>query len=396
MFNKRVYLAKYFSIAPHAGKIPELDGFRAIAILLVLLRHAVRPIYDMHGTLYLIGSWELATPFLNGWMGVDLFFVLSGFLITHHLLRYWPDKITHSILFYYCKKRILRIFPAYYTCVFVVALGLLPFYQPHQLINVKHEIFKHLIFMQDYQASMLLSSFWSLGVEVKFYIICPLVLWWLKKYSRQKTIVILLLLAMAPMLMRLATLYTKQNYISTYPAFFWNVRAPAHLAFDGLWIGFLCALIFQWYSQKQFSRINHRLIKLLLTSGLTVFLFIYFSIAWFDHHHFLMSTMIITLAPVSFGAIILAVLMSNTFVNSALKNRHLRYIAVLSYSIYLTHLIFLPVALNITNLLFPAYIDYSPLLKFFLFAPLFFLISILSGLLLHLLVEKPFLLIRNN
>lgn len=75
----------YFSVGTVPGAIPELDGLRGIAILLVLLRHAARPVFDEHGEIFSLGGWDIAVPLLNGWMGVDLFFVLSGFLITHHL-----------------------------------------------------------------------------------------------------------------------------------------------------------------------------------------------------------------------------------------------------------------------------------------------------------------------
>ena len=67
-------LRRYSDIIGDAGEFPVLDGLRAIAILLVLLRHAVH--YREQG---LEGSfWNI---FYNGWIGVDLFFVLSGFLI---------------------------------------------------------------------------------------------------------------------------------------------------------------------------------------------------------------------------------------------------------------------------------------------------------------------------
>jgi len=72
----------------------ELDGLRGIAILLVLLRHAVRPFYLAGTPAVSVDGYDLFTPLINGWVGVDLFFVLSGFLVTHHVLRRWSERFS--------------------------------------------------------------------------------------------------------------------------------------------------------------------------------------------------------------------------------------------------------------------------------------------------------------
>ena len=155
----------YFSIAVSPGPIPELDGLRGIAILLVLLRHAARPIFDEHGEILRLGSWDIAVPLLNGWMGVDLFFVLSGFLIAHHLQSHWPTQFHVGYLQRYWLKRVLRTFPAYYAVLILVGAGLLPFYRP--TIEAS-DVFVHALFLQDYFGSTWVPAFWSLGVEEKF------------------------------------------------------------------------------------------------------------------------------------------------------------------------------------------------------------------------------------
>ena len=128
------------------GHLPALDGMRGVAILLVLICHSV-----------LYGGIDARTFFdhafvrlaLSGWVGVDLFFVLSGFLITGILCD--TQGGAHYFRNFYA-RRVLRIFPLYYGFLALLFLGIpvlveagLPFRVPSQegiwywtyLVNVR-------------------------------------------------------------------------------------------------------------------------------------------------------------------------------------------------------------------------------------------------------------------
>ena len=94
--------------------LPQLDGIRAIAVLLVLLLHCFH--LPSEGGL----AWAVKHAFSIGWIGVDLFFALSGFLITRILLES-KDKPYYLRNFY--ARRFLRIFPLYYLVLCVLWLS---------------------------------------------------------------------------------------------------------------------------------------------------------------------------------------------------------------------------------------------------------------------------------
>ncbi|HTU49331.1 MAG TPA: acyltransferase [Acidobacteriaceae bacterium] len=159
---------------------PELDGIRGIALLAVMLSHG--------GGRYILQTTFAAKLFayamVPGWSGVELFFVLSGFLITGILLK---SKTADNYFSSFYARRFLRIFPIYYL---VLTAGLLaamhvswwnavlpaagktrlayyfyaqnwPMFWPHHVF-LKVNGFGH---------------FWSLAVEEQFYIVWPLVIW---------------------------------------------------------------------------------------------------------------------------------------------------------------------------------------------------------------------------
>ena len=142
--------------------MPQLDGLRAFAVGAVLIHHFFQPPR--------FGGVDFAL------LGVWLFFVLSGFLITGILLRSRDQIQARSYpaslaLRQFYLRRVLRIFPLYYLVLFGVAA--------FDLGDVRGTIFWHLTYMSNYlfstrqQWGQLTAHFWSLSVEEQFYILWP-------------------------------------------------------------------------------------------------------------------------------------------------------------------------------------------------------------------------------
>ena len=159
---------------PSRGRIPTLDGLRALSIGLVLSAHSI-------GTGFVPMNTRLAT--LLGDVGVRCFFVLSGFLITTLLVREsrWTGGV--SLVRFYL-RRACRIFPAFYAYLLVAGLlaaaGVLAFHDGDLLAAATYTTNFH----TDRAWSM--GHLWSLAVEEQFYIVWPLALvalgllraWW--------------------------------------------------------------------------------------------------------------------------------------------------------------------------------------------------------------------------
>ena len=159
------------------GFIPALDGLRGIAILFVLIHHM---------TLYRpdegVSRWIATVP-LSGWIGVDLFFVLSGFLITGILLDTRDSKNYYSSFY---ARRALRIFPLYYLCL-VLGLLLLPMLpELHRVIVGPYPVppqSPYWLYLTNFSIAdrgMVhgwLDVAWSLAIEEQFYIVWAIVVY---------------------------------------------------------------------------------------------------------------------------------------------------------------------------------------------------------------------------
>jgi peptidoglycan/LPS O-acetylase OafA/YrhL len=150
----------------HPHRIPSLDGLRAISIALVIISH-------LSGTRNFIVPQRVAGFFALGELGVRVFFVISGFLITGLLLRELEvNRTIHLRKFYF--RRTFRIFPAYYVFIFVLIIS-----QNLGLINLSsRDIFHTLTYTSNYypDRSWYVGHTWSLSVEEQFYLLWPAVL----------------------------------------------------------------------------------------------------------------------------------------------------------------------------------------------------------------------------
>jgi peptidoglycan/LPS O-acetylase OafA/YrhL len=177
------------SATEEKAHLPALDGVRGLAIMLVLLSHAADflgpiPRFDHMS----VTSWPYIalTLLVPGWGGVDLFFCLSGFLITGILLR---TRTSPSYFKSFYARRALRIFPIYYFFLFFsLALGALSPQIGKFLPQTLHERISYFIYLQNWPifwqswAGMagLWGAYWSLAVEEQFYLVWPTLIRWFK------------------------------------------------------------------------------------------------------------------------------------------------------------------------------------------------------------------------
>src|SRR5438552_4153503 len=152
------------------SRIPQLDGIRGVAILLVIMVHVSDKYPSLH-LQYLFG---------NGWMGVDLFFVLSGFLITGILV---DTKQSDDYFKNFYARRCLRIWPLYYSVLFFMFV-VVPFLRPseaHTIFERSSPWWSFPLYLQNFlvpipaSAAGALGVTWSLAIEEQFYLVWPII-----------------------------------------------------------------------------------------------------------------------------------------------------------------------------------------------------------------------------
>lgn len=372
------------------GSIDALDGLRMLAIALVLLRHAMKAMESQVGSAFDValpwGTWSFATPMMNGWMGVDLFFVLSGFLIGSHLIRHRANFSTASLGRYF-GARALRIVPTYFAVILLVAIGFFPLYKPLSEDMVASVIW-HMLFLQDYLPSDLIVAFWSLGVEEKFYIVAPLLILGTARLGRLRNrIAVYGVLLMLPMLFRWLTLQFMEFDFTSYRAYFETFRSPFHLTYEGLLIGVICA---EFFACKVCKERFLRFAKPMLALGTAIILVHLLPVnlmAQITLYDVLLQPILLS---VGFGLILLATALINPKSGWA-ASRFSLIGARLSYSLYLVHMALIPAAMV------PALLSGTQgLMLFAIFFVAFIALSLIASLALHFVVEKPFLQLKSR
>ena len=317
---------------------PSLDGLRALAVLMVLLHH-----------------YATTAAFGWGWTGVDIFFVLSGFLITGIL--YDSQHQPHRYRDFYM-RRTLRIFPLYYAFWLAVLIAI-PIAQwqsswrmllwPAYLGNYARFLFLHLPgdpyrfdrltfgpLVQHWFGSpmhLYIGHFWSLCVEEQFYLLWPLVIYHVRR--RETLIKICLAVIVGVPLLRLALVATISSHMLQMEILYRSL--PSRV--DALLLGGLVALCLRGPQQHWLRRWRHAL--LVASAAMLVAASLYSSHVL----HVAMQAAAVnrsgvygfTFIDLFAAALILCAIHPTGLFNRLLRFRPLRSLGQISYGFYVYH-----------------------------------------------------------
>jgi peptidoglycan/LPS O-acetylase OafA/YrhL len=289
-------------------RIPQLDAVRGIAVLLVMLHNQRETFPSLH----------LDRLFANGWMGVDLFFVLSGFLITGILI---DTKHADGYFGKFYARRCLRIWPLY-GALLVFMFAVVPRLGAAEAKTVFEKSspwWAYPLFLQNVlvpvptSAAGPLAVTWSLAIEEQFYLVWPIVVRFLSRAAVKRLAVAVICLS--PLLRLCLASYGVSLYTNVF------------CRLDGLMAGALLALFVRSDGPAP-SRFTRRawtslaiVVPLACAAEAAGSRWIVFSLS----------------AAASTAFIYLALFSEQRWLRRALTNRALVYIGTISYGLYLLH-----------------------------------------------------------
>ncbi|MEZ5346259.1 MAG: acyltransferase [Pyrinomonadaceae bacterium] len=312
------------------GRIPELDGLRGLAVVFILIYHFVEwAKYDGDNSLihFLFSASRL------GATGVDMFFVLSGFLICGILLDHRDSKNYFKVFYI---RRTLRLFPLYYAllilfCLLVFArtFGIMDL--PDWIFTFKYPIWSYFTYTQNLFFSYYnsfgappLAPTWSLAVEEQFYLILPLIV---RFFPRRYLVPLFFAIIISCLFFRIVI----SNFDPT------NVLALHMLTItrtDSLLMGALTAIAVRSSSASDFIVRHRRKLKFLfplLVGLLFVLMFYYFAS---------LKIVFYLIVALFYTALMIFILVAREegVVRHFFRNRVLIELGAISYFIYLTHM----------------------------------------------------------
>lgn len=358
------------------ARLLPLDVLRILACVLVLGNHMPAPPTELqYYVRKLMRLWQH-----TGWIGVDLFFVLSGFLVAGLLLceyhRHGRMQIGRFLI-----RRGLKIYPAlYFLVAFTVAVRLC-IGPPMEL----HNILGELLFLQNYWGA-LWGHTWSLAVEEHFYLSLPVVLLLLSATARNRvdpfTRLPQLFVLVAVLLLALRI---RMNLLYEYAP--GSHMLVTHLRTDSLLFGVLLSYFYHFH-RASFEHFGRRFAWPATGLGLAVLV----PILLLPHEAFMVSTIGVLLLYLTGGMLLTALL-----VFPFPHNRFMRfcgYLGTHSYSIYLWHYPCVRWGVPALQRLALDYLGAE--LPWHVITPMYMAASIVLGVVMARLIEFPVLAVRDR
>jgi peptidoglycan/LPS O-acetylase OafA/YrhL len=356
------------------GWIPSLDGVRGLAVLMVLLYHC-RFELTSNALPQRAAKWL----FGFGWSGVDLFFVLSGFLITGILLE---SRNASNYFSSFYARRALRIFPLYYLSL-IVAFNVAPRQHPETTRNLPpiHDRLWFFAYIQNWLGVPVVPwphymiHYWSLGVEEQFYLVWPLVIFMLPP---RRVLQVIAGVCVFSLVLRSGLLAWQVDPSLIYRNTFARM--------DALLMGAACAFLVRdkkWTERLRGRTTSFSLAPLAVFIGLRPLQ----DVDWID------KSIGFTAVGLSYSALLLAVVLTTNQrspLQTVFTNPLMMKIGKYSYAIYVWHLLVIQLVKKLELVAF------KMILPGVLNVPLMIGATIAVSICSYAMVERPFLQLKRH
>lgn len=351
----------------NSTRIPELDGIRGFALLLIIVFHYVNNqiILTENPSNFIIHLSKITS--FTGTV-LDLFFILSGYLIGSILLK---NKRRKNYFRVFYMRRILRIIPIFFLLLFVyLGLERLNINDPDGFLFANQlPIWTYFAFVQNYMMAIyntygarILTPTWSLGVEEQFYILLPAAIFFIRKRFLPYLFVILIVAA------PIFRYFTSSMYME---------YLPFQMRMDSLFLG---ALLAYWLDKEGFKEQISKNLNFLYLSLFTLLVLAvglsYTNRIGVLYHSFF---------NLIYALLILCSLCKRSFFSTFFKHKTLRFFGLISYGTYIFHQL-------ISGVLHAQILNSKPKLSSWTelsITGLSFIVTIILAYIIYRFIEKP-------
>jgi peptidoglycan/LPS O-acetylase OafA/YrhL len=343
----------------------QIDFLRFCGVFLVMINHLI-----------ILGNSSLDAVLgvvkTGGWIGVDLFFVLSGYLVSGLIIKEYQIHQSFSPQRFLIRRG-FKIYPSYYLFLGISYIFFTFLTKEPQSLN---SLFHESIFVSNY-FSFNNQHTWSISVEEHFYFLLTILFFLMIKYDKvslRNIVLVYIVVFIVGFLCRLNNYLTYGNYD------FGRDYIKSHLRFDALFLGVLLSYISNYRNDIVERILSHK-----MKIGLLIFSFGFIATNFIlkrDINPWL-SVVNLSINPICFGFILINCIAykSNRFLNIISP---LSYIGKYSYSIYLFHTIFMAMSIHFFK---------SGGVKYYIS---YLALAIIGGIIMSKLVEYPLIGFREK
>ena len=333
-------------LSDHRFFRPGLTGIRALAAAWVMVFH----LSAIYGPAWMgIGYGDFlidVSPLITiGWVGVNLFFVLSGFLLTTHLLEQYHSGNRKQVLARYAKSRFLRVFPAYWVQIAVILA--LAWFVNHAHPDWMKFLPVHLLMMHNLRVDTswaINPVYWTLPIELNFYIALPFLIAFVVAKGMEPQVLLRRMAIVAVASIAMAIVYRIGVFIwfkDSVGEIIWAIlQLPGSL--EEFALGMLAAVLFRhvkadprWRATRSLDRLATLLFLVGMSGTIAMMHWVHHTLDYWSGSR--LPYFWYTMTAAFLAMVVLSISLSSALTRLLFENATVVWLGTISYSIYLWH-----------------------------------------------------------